>query len=198
MLLAAPIPRLDPFGRNPFLAVRLGSKPSPRFRTDWVWSSTGPGTAHATVTVTPTVAGRSLRMQARLPDGVDLIGDELSRTIESLIANVPVILDFDLEFPVDRRPVVVVDVLLFIAEGNQDAEAIPVFDTGTPLEERSPADWPSVSGASQPISALPKNGGEVPVAAPTSSQVPSVEPSANIIAPVAVAGAIIAAVLLLS
>lgn len=191
MLGPAAIPQRDPFGRNPFSAIHLGSKPSPRFRTDWAWSPSGPGTAHVTASVTPTVAAQLLKFQARLPIWVDLVSGETSRVIESPLANVPVRMDFDLAFPSDRKPVVVTEILLVIAEGNQDVHSITAYDSATPLTERSPIDWPSAD-AVEPLTSS-RSDLDTAAAAPPASSAASTE-TGNVALPIAVG---VAAVLLL-
>lgn len=98
------------------------------FRADWTWTSSANGTARVALTVTPTAAARSLKVQAKFPASVSMAGGESDRLLLSPAANVPVRMTFDLAFPGNAQPMVPVEVLLVIADDHQYAATIPVSD----------------------------------------------------------------------
>lgn len=102
------------------------------FRADWTWTSSAPGTARVALTVTPTVAARSLKVLAKLPANVSMAGGESDRLLLTPAANVPVGLAFDVVFPVGAQPMVPVEVLLVVADDHQYAATIPVCDPNAP------------------------------------------------------------------
>ncbi|OHB76898.1 MAG: hypothetical protein A2Z34_10205 [Planctomycetes bacterium RBG_16_59_8] len=108
-------------------------KPGVAFRAQWTWSSSAPGSAQVVLTITPTRSGESLKIQAKLPQGVGLVSGEITRVMTMPAAYVPVTLSFAVGFAVGQVPLIPVEVLLVIAEGHQSAATIPVRDPGTPL-----------------------------------------------------------------
>ena len=139
--------RAQPRRSAPQMTAVMG-KPGASFRAQWTWSSSSPGTARATVTVTPTMAGQSLTIRARLPDGVVLAGGELDRALGSPAASVQVGLEFQIGFAVNLAPMIPVEILLVVNEEQRSAATIVIHDpsVAVPEPEEAPGTKTSIGG----------------------------------------------------
>ena len=132
------------------------SKAGVAFRAQWVWTPAGEGAANVAVTVTPTMAGESLRLRARLPAGVALTGGAAEVTTAQPLAGVPATLVLDIGYPLNVEPLIPVEVLLVVGDGDQSAATIAVHNPASP-----PGSPPKKPGGETEIGGFPAQiGGE--------------------------------------
>ena len=103
------------------------------FRAKWVWSTSTVGSAQVVLTITPTVAGQSLDIRVKLPQGVGHVSGQLSRNLATPAANAPVTLNFGVGFPADVVPVIPVEVLLVLNGVERSADKIVLHDPAVPV-----------------------------------------------------------------
>ncbi len=114
----------------PAMIKRSGTHESPGsvIRADWTWTSIGAASAQVQLTIKPSVAAQTLRVEVKLPGGTSIAGGDFEKTFLNTMPNTRLAISFSVAYAANSHPLIPVSVAI-LRDGQERLDiVIPVQD----------------------------------------------------------------------